>query len=281
MYCSKNKHCCATSPLIAENLACIRYFKMAGQLCFRRFRSTLLKLHVDKVYLHSKAFSLENKGSALVRKPLSLCSGCMARTFCSERGRDSPDDDEEYRKMSPVVSITQGPFGWIAKNANLWIFKTFYDREFEEKEFLRGAKQALCVVSDLLNKGSFDELEGVLSDELTSSIRNRTDAENLGPVVTMKQIISANIQKVRLGFVDNEISPAKAVVDIKVAYMFASNKDNGDDVVIRQFGNIKIISAPIPRMVYYTFRRLVLPDSANNWQVTYISYVKPMKFNDL
>ena len=254
---------------------------MAGQLCFRRFRSTLLKLHVDKVYLHSKAFSLENKGSALVRKPLDLCSGCMARTFCSERGRDSPDDDEEYRKMSPVVSITQGPFGWIAKNANLWIFKTFYDREFEEKEFLRGAKQALCVVSDLLNKGSFGELEGVLSDELTSSIRNRTDTENLGPVVTMKQIISANIQKVRLGFVDNEISPAKAVVDIKVAYMFASNKDNGDDVVMRQFGNIKIISAPIPRMVYYTFRRLVLPDSANNWQVSYISYVKPMKFNDL
>lgn len=237
---------------------------------------------MDKVYLHSKAFSLENKGYALVRRPLSLCSGWITRTFCSERGRDSPDDDEVYRKMrSSVVSITQGPFGWIAKNANLWAFKTFYDREFEEKEFLRGAKQALCVVSDLLNKRSFGELEGILSDELTSSIRNGKDTENLGPVVTMKQIISANIQKVQLGFVDNEISYEKAVVDIKVAYMFASNKDNGDDVFKRQFGNIKIITAPIPRMVYYTFRRFVLPDSASNWKVRYISYVQPMKFNDL
>lgn len=124
-------------------------------------------------------------------------------------------------------------------------------------------------------------MEGILSDELTSSIRNGKDTENLGPVVTMKQIISANIQKVQLGFVDNEISYEKAVVDIKVAYMFASNKDNGDDVFKRQFGNIKIITAPIPRMVYYTFRRFVLPDSASNWKVRYISYVQPMKFNDL
>lgn len=242
---------------------------MAVQLCSRRFGTALLKFHVDKVYLRSKAFSLENKGSDLVRRPLFFCSGCMARSFCSERGRDSPDEDEVFRKMS----ITQGPFGWIAKNVNLWVFKTFYDLEFEEKEFLRGAKQALCVVSDLLNKRSFGELEGILSDELTNSIRNGTHTENLGPVVTMKQIISATIQKVQLGFVDNEISLDKAVVDIKVAYMFASNKGNGDDVFKRQFGNIKIIAAPIPRMVYYTFRRFILPDSASNWKVRYISYV--------
>ena len=255
---------------------------MAVQLCFRRFHTTLLKFHVDKVYLRSKAFSLENKASDLLRRPLFLCSGCMARTFCSDRGRDSPDDDEVYRKMkSSVVSITQGPFGWIAKNANLWVFKAFYDREFEEKEFLRGAKQALCVVSDLLDKRSYSELEGILSDELTSSIRNGADAEILGPVVTMKQILSATIQKVQLGFVDNEISLDNAVVDIKVAFMFASNKDSGGDVFKRQFGNIKIITAPIPRMVYYTFRRFILPDSASNWKVRYISYVQPMKFSDL
>ena len=254
---------------------------MAVQLCFRRFRPTLKRLHVDKVYLRSKAFSLENKGSALVRRPLSLCSGCMARTFCSEGGRDSPDDDEVYRKMkSSVVSITQGPFGWITKNAYLWLLKTFYDHEFDEKEFLRGAKQALCVVSDLLNKGSFGELEGILSDELTSSIRNGTNTENLGPVVKMKQIISANIQRVQLGSVNNEGSLDKVVIDIKVAYMFASIKDNGDDLFKRQFGNIKIIAAPIPRMVYYTFRRFVLPGSASSWKVRYISYVQPMKFND-
>ena len=107
--------------------------------------------------------------------------------------------------MKLSVSITQGPFGWIAKNANLWVFNTFCDREFEEKEFLRGAKQALCVVSDLLNKRSYSELEGILSDELTSSVRYGADTEILGPVVTMKQIMSATIQKVQLGFVDNEI----------------------------------------------------------------------------
>lgn len=191
------------------------------------------------------------------------------------------DDDEVNTKMkSSAVSITQGPFGWIVKNVNLWLLKTFYDREFEEKEFLRGAKQALCVVSDLLNKGSLGELDGILTDELTSSIRNGSDTENLGPVVTMKQIISANIQKVQLGYVERERSLDK-VIDIKVAYMFTSKKDNAGDLFERQFGNIKIIAAPIPRMVYYTFRKLILPDSASNWQVRYISYVQPIRFNDL
>jgi len=235
---------------------------------------------VDKVYLRSNAFSLENKDSALIRRPPYLFSGCIARTFCSERGRDSPDDDEVYTYEKVKSSfITQGPFGWIAKRVNLWVFKTVCDREFEEKEFLRGAEQALCVVSDLLSKRSFSELEGILSDELTSSIRNGKGTENLGPVVTMKQIISANIQRVQLGFVDNDISLDNlldnAVVDIKVAYMFASNKDNGDDVFKRQFGNIEIITAPIPNMVYYTFRRFISPDSASNWKVRYISYVNP------
>ncbi|KAL9956523.1 hypothetical protein ACROYT_G038008 [Oculina patagonica] len=218
--------------------------------------------------MRSKAPYLDIKASSLVVRPSSPCSLCVTRTFCSERGRDSPDDDDEINtKMKSLdISITQGPFGWIAKNVNLWLLKTFYDREFEEKEFLRGAKQALCLVSDLLNKGSLGELEDILTHELTSSIRSGSDTENLGPVVTMKQIISANIQKVQLGYVERERSLDK-VIDIKVAYMFTSKKDNAGDLFERQFGNIKIIAAPIPRMVYYTFRKFILPDSASNWQV--------------
>ena len=227
----------------------------------------------------SKAPYLDIKASSLLIRPPSPFSLCETRTFCSERGR--PDDDEIYRKMkSPAVFITQGPFGWISKNVNLWLLKTFYDREFEEKEFIRGAKQALCVVSDLLNKGNFGEVEGILTDELTSSIRNGRDTETLGPVVTMKQIISANIQKVQLGYVENERSLDK-VIDVKVVYMFTSAKDEADEHFERQFGNIKIIAAPIPRMVYYTFRKFILPDTASNWQVRYISYEQPIRFDNI
>lgn len=229
--------------------------------------------------MRSKAPYLGIKASSLVVRPLSPCTVCLTRTFSSKRRGD--DDDEVYAKVkSSAMSITQGPFGWIAKTVNLWLLKAFYDRQFDEKEFLRGAKQALCVVSDLLNKESYGDLEGILSDELTSSIRNGRDIENLGPAVTMKQIISANIQKVQLGYVQSERSHDK-VIDIKVAYMFTSKKDNEGGVFEKQFGNVKIIGVPIPRMVYYTFRKFILPDSASNWQVRYISYTQSISFSDL
>ena len=72
---------------------------------------------------------------------------------------------------------------------NLWLLQKFIDHEFEEREFLRGAKQALCVISDLINRGSWEEMEGIMSEKLASDIQRNTDLiEKLGPVVTWQQI---------------------------------------------------------------------------------------------
>ena len=107
---------------------------------------------------------------------------------------------------------------------NLWLLQKFIDHEFEEREFLRGAKQALCVISDLINRGSWEEMEGIMSEKLASDIQRNTDLiEKLGPVVTWQQIISANIQKVQVGFAENGKGK---LVDIQVAFMCANqNKD--------------------------------------------------------
>ena len=49
---------------------------------------------------------------------------------------------------------------------NLWLLQKFIDHEFEERESIRGAKQALCVISELINGRSCEEMEGIMSEKL-------------------------------------------------------------------------------------------------------------------
>lgn len=150
---------------------------------------------------------------------------------------------------------------------NLWFLKTFIDREFEEREFLRGAKQALCVVSEKLVSGKWAEMEGILSETLMEAIRDRMDPRKLGSAVTMEEILSANIQKLRFGFVENGKGK---VVDIQVAYMCKSS-ENENQLFEREMGNVKIIGIPVPKITYYTFRKIIFSESASDWQVESIT----------
>lgn len=274
MYYSKNKHCRVTSPSVAVNQTFFVLSKMAAQVCFRRFRFALHKLHANKLYMRSKAPLLDKEVSSLFLMPPSRCSWCVTRTLCSDKGRDSPprknddnDDDDDMRTvqkaaMSTALTITQGPLGWLSSKVNLWLFKTFYDSEFQENEFLQGAKQAFCVVSDLLNEKRFDELEGILSDELASSLRNGRDTEKQGTAFKMQDILTTNIRTVQFGYVENERGSSK-VIDIQVAYICCS-PNNADNRFERQFGNVKIIT-PIPNVIFFTFRKF--PESTTVWQV--------------
>ena len=198
-------------------------------------------------------------------RPPALCSCSMTRTLCS--GGRQNDDDPNARIKSTNLVITQGPIGWLLKTVNLWLLQRFIDHEFEEREFLRGAKQALCVISDLLNRQSWDEMEGVVSEKLTSDIKNNSDViEKLGPAVKFHQILSASIQKVQVGFVENGKGK---LVDIQVGFMCSTEKK--DEIFEKQLGNVKIIGIPAPKITYYTFRKFIFPDSVSDWQVDAIS----------
>ena len=225
-----------------------------------------------------KALPSGFKASSLILRPPYTRSLCVTRTMCSKKGRDFPGDEDEdenqiHTKVKPsVVSLSQGPFGWISKHLKLFYLKTTVDSEFDEDEFLRGAKQALCFVSEQLNKESYVELEDILSDELINTLRNIRDDKTLKQVVTMKQILSANIQKITIDAhnVESGFGKAHMVADITVAFL--CSRDNGEDTFQKQFGNVKIIALSIPKITYFTFRKCYFPNSPTDWQVTSISY---------
>lgn len=237
---------------------------MAAQLCFRRFRS-LQNLCLDNAFVRLKGIFPNTRETLPAIRALSLRSWGKTRTFCSD-GRQNDDPDRVKAKYTTNFIVTQGPFGWLSKTVNLWLLKTFIDREFEEPEFLRGAKQALCVVSEQLAKGNWEEIEGALSEKLTSSIKNNMDIQTLGPAVRMEHIISAHIQKVQLGFVENGRGK---VVNIQVA--FACKSPDRNQLFERQLGNVKIVGIPVPKLTYYTFGKIIFPDSVSDWQVEAIT----------
>ncbi|XP_068673105.1 m-AAA protease-interacting protein 1, mitochondrial-like [Montipora capricornis] len=238
---------------------------MAVQSCFRRYHSFPIRC-LTNAFIDSQA-PLSKTRTIFRPSNFSPSLSCLnTRTFCSDKGRN--DNQSEIKAAS--VTITQGPFGWLSKTVNLWFLKSFIDREFDEREFLRGAKQALCVVSEQLAKGNSDEMEGVLSENLLSDFRNKIHSQRVGPVVRKEEVLSANIQKVQLGLVENGRGK---VVLIQVAFLCKAT-ENENQLFERQMGNVKIIGIPVPKITYYTFRKFIFPDSVSDWQVDAITTSK-------
>lgn len=235
---------------------------MAALLCYRRLNKCLGTRCLILDLIRSQETFLSTKSIFPTTNPSPWLSCRKTRMFCSYKGQN---DDDEINTAS--VTITQGPFGWLSKTVNLWFLKTFIDREFDEREFLRGARQALCTVSDQLAKGNVDEMQELFSEKLANNIRNRLQTYKADSVVKMEDILSANIQKVQLGIVENGRGK---VLLIQVAFVCKAT-DNENRLFEKQMGNVKIIGIPVPKITYYTFRKFIFPDSVGDWHVEYIT----------
>ena len=235
---------------------------MAALQCYRRLNNCLQTRCLTIDLIRSQETFLSTKSIFPTSNPPPLLSCLKTRTFCSHKGQN---DNDEIN--APSVTITQGPFGWLSKTVNLWFLKTFIDREFDEREFLRGARQALCTVSDQLAKGNVDEMQEVFSEKLANDIRNRLQTYKADSVVRMEDILSANIQKVQLGIVENGRGK---VLLIQVAFVCKAT-GNENRLFEKQMGNVKIIGIPVPKVTYYTFRKFIFPDSVGTWHVEYIT----------
>ena len=126
--------------------------------CFRGIEQLLF---INTAYTRSKDPFLNVRTPFPTLTPRVLRPPTLPRTLCSDGGQN--EEDPEVKTANLV--ITQGPIGWLLKTVNLWLLQKFIDHEFEEREFLRGAKQALCVISELINRRSWEEMEGIMSEK--------------------------------------------------------------------------------------------------------------------
>lgn len=251
---------------------------MAAQTCLRRIRFTFRKLPFSEVHSRSKALP-SNFGtiSSVLRPPFAFPLR-ITRTMCSKKDEGFSGDEDgngDHDEVKPaIVSLNQGPFGWIAKNLKLFLLKTIADEEFDENEFLKGAKQALCVVSQLLNKEQYSQLQGIVSNELIDTLMSMKDDKTVKEEVSMKDILSANIQKVKLRMeTDETVSHGKGSFEVDITVAFVCTRGNSKETFQRELGNVKIIKLNIPKIAYLTFRKRHTLDNATGWQVTSIYYI--------
>lgn len=205
--------------------------------------------------------------TALLFKKLYYPSSCIisSRCYSSENPRnDQENEDGKDNKTGTFGTvITQGPLGWLSKKIHMVLLKAYFDPEFDEKEFIRGAKQALVVTSEIIAEKRFEDMDKICPSKLIDVIKDAMKTQDLGPAVKAVDIMMANIKQIQLGYTEEQ----KKQVEIVVTFA-CHPKDLGP--VQQEIGNIKIIYVRQPRIIEYCFRKLCVPDK-DSWLVVGIN----------
>jgi len=182
----------------------------------------------------------------------------------SKRHFASEGQGEGQHKVQVNTMITQGPLGWLSKKIHLFLLKAYFDQEFDEDEFLRGAKQALVVTSEIIADKRFDDLSKICPQELIDVIKETAQTQDLGPAVKPDEIIVAKIKTIQLGYREDKTKQIEIVV---IFACVPKQLEQNTQVV----GNVKIVYARNRSIIEYRFRRLCIPDQ-DSWYITGIDF---------
>ncbi|XP_011195696.2 uncharacterized protein LOC105220861 [Zeugodacus cucurbitae] len=84
--------------------------------------------------------------SALVRTPsFRTCTRAYANDW-----QKNFDRKNEQRKTIPKLVYLHNPWKYFVTKCNLWRVRLIWDRSFNEKDFIRGSKQAAIVITDII-----------------------------------------------------------------------------------------------------------------------------------
>eukprot|EP00112_Aurelia_sp_Birch-Aquarium-sp1_P017385 Seg402.3 transcript_id=Seg402.3/GoldUCD/mRNA.D3Y31 product="m-AAA protease-interacting protein 1 mitochondrial" protein_id=Seg402.3/GoldUCD/D3Y31 len=161
----------------------------------------------------------------------------------------------------------RSPFRWIDIKVKMFLMRSFFDQEFDEREFLNGARQAICLVSSYISDGKFEKLSGMLSDKAKED---------------SKELHYHNMDKKSLKVFDDEIdnvslSNMDFVYDgkgRKFADILVTCHCIAEDFVSKKIGNIEMIGPPPQRIYNFSFIREFTPGVTANWIVDRITYYK-------
>lgn len=215
---------------------------------------------------------LTNKTRAFQLKTTLPCLSVLKRREFStnspknEQDSGQPEEEEnldnenkEQIKGTVGTVITQGPFGWLSKKLHMVLLKAFFDPEFNEEEFLSGAKQALIVTSEIIADRRFQDMSKICPPKFIDLIKEALKSKDPGKAIRAVDIIMAKIKNIQLGFTEEQ----KKQVEIDVTFVCHPEvQDQAAQVV----GNVKIVHIRHPRIIQYRFRKFCVPNE-DDWLV--------------
>lgn len=220
--------------------------KMAALVVRSLLRKNILKLNYSSLFCR-------NTRVLKRRSVYPSCSIISKRLYASESHGDG------QQKVQVGTIFTQGPFGWLSKKINLFLLKAYFDPEFDENEFLRGARQALVVTSEIIAEKRFDDLSKICPQELIDVIKKTANSQDLGPAIKPEEILVAKVKTIELGYREDKTKQ----IEIVVIFACVPKDLEQDSQVV---GNVKIIYARSRSIIEYRFRKLCVPGQ-DSWYI--------------
>ncbi|XP_053602967.1 m-AAA protease-interacting protein 1, mitochondrial-like [Plodia interpunctella] len=178
------------------------------------------------------------------------------KTFFFKRKKDP------NKKRVPKLILVQNPFTWLMIKIDFCVLRHVWDPSFQEKEFKFGAKQAISRVTDVISKGQYAELNGLLTKAARLSLlreleRNWSDRQ--------RSLLSLNRN-------DIQISSPRKVYFIRIADKKYCDVDMA--FLALKWVPINTIDALIFTEIFARFHREYTPHCIPEWTIAYFKVTR-------
>ena len=223
------------------------------QQCFHKFKTW--KSYRPFVFRQYHAITLKT----------NLCH--YGGTFGRSKNRLTIKSCFSNKPQQHTVSfvVSRGPLQWIANKIKLFLVNSYFDADFDEDTFLKGAKQAVITVSALIGERKFNQLQGLLTDEAIENLKDEisllNDVESYH--ITMDDILQTKIHDI--GFQYDDAEKGKKWLHVMVSCICGSESREH-----KELANRTLVRIPIPRMTSYSFCKECTAGIDGDWIITQV-----------
>ncbi|XP_076034644.1 m-AAA protease-interacting protein 1, mitochondrial [Oratosquilla oratoria] len=176
--------------------------------CASLMRATMVSAKYSGSYQHTRQVQPNVFPEKQVSYPHWSSTRYIHRT--SAQCQNSNDDSKGTRMR---VMYIPNPFKWFNNILQMGKLKREWDANFSEAEFKRGALQAVCTITDLVQRREWGELRGLMSQHLISSLRSHRWSMDEASNLTLQP---NNIQVVTVTNVGLQVIVEKKYCDIDI-----------------------------------------------------------------
>ncbi|XP_013186095.2 m-AAA protease-interacting protein 1, mitochondrial [Amyelois transitella] len=178
------------------------------------------------------------------------------KTFFFKRKRDP------NKKRVPKLILVQNPFTWIMIKIDFCVLRHVWDPSFQENEFKFGTKQAISRVTDVISKGQYGELNGLLTKAARLSLLRELE-RNWSDRQRSLLALSRN---------DIQISSPRKVYFIRIADKKYCDVDMA--FLALKWVPINTIDALIFTEIFARFHREYTPHCIPEWTIAYFKVTR-------
>ncbi|XP_075233728.1 m-AAA protease-interacting protein 1, mitochondrial-like isoform X2 [Lycorma delicatula] len=192
------------------------------QFCYYNVKNNILNNPQLNIHINTRCFCIDaNKFQICSYKGNKYFSTTLQRIQCSP-------------SQSLLLVRFPNPVLWAKMKWRFRKLNYFWDPEFSEEEFIRGAKQAVVTITHLISENKFDELQGLLTKEALQKLRQEV-------TLTWPEILKQHI-----ALDHNNI---KAITPINIR-MMANMKNE------KRFCDVDILYIALKRIMHKEKRKL-------------------------